>query len=663
MKRYLDVARHLDDSALTALGNRGLLRRATKDLERIEVSIDDPEAEPLRVRLDAVTVTLDLQPAASRCSCPASGACRHLIAAWLHLAELSREEAASTPPDAGPATVQPEILALDDEAIRRYGGKALERKALRELAAGLEVKLDEASSSLRVPEWNVSVRWLPGAGLAGTLCSCHAREACLHRIVAVLGFQLAAGQRSLDFEDDGLQASTETPRSRGEIIDATRTALLDVIEPGLCRLSRASVAHLQALGTAAHGVDLPRLERVLRSLARELDALLQRAGHASADTAARRAASTEALCVALARPTPGIVGRHRGRFVRVGNLELIGLGARQFATASGYRGLLCYFWDQESGRLCTWSDVRHGTTDPSFDPVHRYGSPGPWPGCPNPAAASTHAFRLTGAWRSLTGRLSARDGVRYVRSGPSPVATVPALTNWSAVAARARTAWASGLAEGSELATVVHLRPARWHRGGFDVVAQRWTASIEDEVGVTLELRLAYSPQHATAIDRLEAASLGSFSSLLGEVVIESGELVVVPFSFFADDSIFSPTLSTWGGSPTRERPDAPPSTDEVELDEVHDVDVAFGPLGAACNQLRQELVDLAERGTRGHVRPELTALATRLSRNGGLRLLETSLTRLAAAGDSRTRARALLQGLHVCETVSRILSVEQALE
>ena len=72
----------LDDDALAALANRGLLRRAAKLADAVAlVSADDQavevDCEQFRVRL------LPAGPTAARCPCPVAGVCVHLVAAWL----------------------------------------------------------------------------------------------------------------------------------------------------------------------------------------------------------------------------------------------------------------------------------------------------------------------------------------------------------------------------------------------------------------------------------------------------------------------------------------------------------------------------------------------------------------------------------------------------
>ena len=84
--RLAELLATFDDGALAALASKGLLRRAKKDLAAGAVTGVAEEGDALAIHLGAVTVTMPAAgPAFSECSCPASGCCRHILAATLHL--------------------------------------------------------------------------------------------------------------------------------------------------------------------------------------------------------------------------------------------------------------------------------------------------------------------------------------------------------------------------------------------------------------------------------------------------------------------------------------------------------------------------------------------------------------------------------------------------
>ena len=89
----------LDASALEVLGSKGLLRRAQKDLERgVSIRIDREDQRALFLKVDQYEVSVpEAGPAKAKCSCPAAGVCRHILAAVLFM----QREGPAPGPEAG----------------------------------------------------------------------------------------------------------------------------------------------------------------------------------------------------------------------------------------------------------------------------------------------------------------------------------------------------------------------------------------------------------------------------------------------------------------------------------------------------------------------------------------------------------------------------------
>ncbi len=96
LTRLRGVLAAFDDDALSGLANKGLVRRARKDLETIRPKLLEPAeaTERLRVEVGDAVAELALLPAQSRCTCPSSGICRHILAALIFIKESVTESAA-----------------------------------------------------------------------------------------------------------------------------------------------------------------------------------------------------------------------------------------------------------------------------------------------------------------------------------------------------------------------------------------------------------------------------------------------------------------------------------------------------------------------------------------------------------------------------------------
>lgn len=322
--RICAIARLLGEDELIALANRGLVRRARKDLETATPEILGEAAGGVSLRWDQQTVVIAERPAGSRCTCPAGGLCRHILACLMHLGAI---------PSAAPsviAAIPPcgaEILALPDEEVARWAGKALLKRASRELACGLGVVCQDGAPFIgRIPEWNAECRWIPGGGLKGMLCSCHEPDTCVHRVVLVLAWQVQQGRRTIKKDLAVPEASAGAVRTRPEVCALVAGLCEDLVSLGFSRTGPTHAERFRTLAMTAHGVDLPRLERLVRSLTQEIEGWLSRDPQASDAQLLARLAACWALCKALARPTPGLVGVHRSQYERVNTLELAGAG-------------------------------------------------------------------------------------------------------------------------------------------------------------------------------------------------------------------------------------------------------------------------------------------------------------------------------------------------
>lgn len=427
-----DVRQTLDDDALAALANKGLLRRAKKDLEGATPSIEAVEDGLVKVAVGDVVVQLPGHPAGSACTCPAAGVCRHVLAALLYVRDdpqLTASESSAQPgldgaadspqqigePAGSPLPSPAEVFAnLDEKALQKWAGKTLLRKAMRFVAGDQDVEIEAgAALVVRFPQWNVTCRWIPSGELTGMLCSCPAETVCEHAVAAVIAYQVSLGKRQIQPEQTVLQQSTGAPRSRAEVLESVGGVLREMVSLGLARLSLATAARLTTLAVSAHGVDLPRLERMLKSLADEIHLALRRDAQTSAARLLSLAGRIEALRFGLINSqSASLVGQHRSRYFEVGHITLIGLGAQHWRSQGGYHGLTVHFWDQSRGAWATWSESRP-VNQAGFSPAGRYFGEGPWAGCSSPEEADLALQRR--ADHSIESRESPRRDAAQAR--------------------------------------------------------------------------------------------------------------------------------------------------------------------------------------------------------------------------------------------------------
>jgi hypothetical protein len=463
---------------------------------------------------------------------------------------------------------------------------------------------------------------------------------------------------------DVLEASDQAPRTRDEVRRGVQAVCEDLVSAGISRVSPSAVQRLRTLATSAHGVDLPRLERVVRALGDEVERWLGRGPTASDEEVLARAALADALARALARPAPPLVGQHRSRYERAHTLDLVGAGVRAFRSASGYHGLTVHFWDRGAQVWSSWSDLRPEGV-PGFDPVGRLTAPGPWRGCASPAVAAASHIQLQGAWRSRARRLSGREATAMVALGPTTAALLPApVTRWSELVGQARRALVIGLGEVEEGADLALVQPAQWRSASFDPVDQSLTRVILDEDGRGLPLVIPQGRETAAALSDLEIMRPGSGAALFGALRLHRGELALSPISVIDGDGVHSLGLTMQAPPrPAGEVGAVEGAADEAgqEADDHPPLDPADGPIAGAVDAAWRELEALVALGVGAYRRWAMLSDREAALRRLGLEAAAAALQGLAASAGTSDVAGAVLHAAWVLRLTGSALAVEQA--
>jgi SWIM zinc finger len=504
MSALIDLYASLDDATLETVASKGVLRRAQADLEK--VVIERLEETEIVGTIDGATVRLDAKGLAkSRCSCPAPNTCRHRVA--LVLAARRRAAAEGTATAASAATDWPQRLAaFDQAALVKAVGRAPLRDAVRLLALAETVAVDVAPLSLRVtlrtPRETVEVS-IPAAGTFATIASSlpPRRQNSAHAaamLAARRHFGIAS-EEPLEHE-----APDQTPAEfvvDADLLAAIDTVLCEAYARGFAVASRALEERLGLLAISVRAEAMPRLSASLKRIAASLEQ--RRLRSVTHDPAAllSELAVAHALVHALSRASDAetrhrLAGAVRAEYLPAGDLDLVGLGAELFETATGARGVTAYFLELATGRRFSATLARGNANDTTFEPRAAFATETVWGR--RFADLATARFRLAGAHASSTGRLSLAQSARA--SEPVPFApTRQVLDGWhgapdTPVADTVHVSWrrlADGLAERFApaldavvpSAVPVILVPARVAPVAFDDLTQSLSWQLMDASG------------------------------------------------------------------------------------------------------------------------------------------------------------------------------------
>lgn len=693
-----------DDEAYIALANRGLLRRAQKDLEKQDAVIVEEAPLHLIVGFGDHRIRFDAQgPAAARCSCPAGGMCQHILAASIALERLGEGTVTKDAPAAsdvqgdessggeeggasGMARLHAALLAFSREELVKHAGKPGYRWAwqfVQDLDPEKGVLFGgERHIVIGFQHPRMTLRYM-GGGIGSLVADVQTAHLGKHQVAAVLAYRRAHGIEDsapessvqaktgvLDLGKDHALSGTGAEAqdgSRARLLASVSQLLGDCVELGLSHLSGSVHERFSTMAVWAQGAEYYRLAALLRRLADHVEMLLERSGGADEHRLYDEMAFAYGLVAALdaarqkASSPQYLVGQARSRYEDTAAMDLLGLGAHAWRSASGYVGLTMLFWSPADKTFYACSDARP-ELQRGFNPVARYNAPWPWSGLGAPAAATGRCVRLTGAKSNAQRRLSANEATQAdVRPADDFIGQLAPHSSWTGLADARAGAGRSLLAEPDPLADWAVLAPASFGRARFDAAQQKLVWPLLDGDGTRLDLELYYSEYTDHAIRRIEQLSTEGVrpeSLLVARIRHTSAGLVGEPLSFVwpegqrenpLDALHFDPapresTASRWLPKfRSKENPaGAENMATAVNFDAHHHVLAEF----------KRSLQRLAESGfSEGHLEPRRRAFEIELERiaSCGYTVMQSS------HGKEKRFAELLLQANYICMQYERV--------
>lgn len=542
-----------DDTALAALANPGLVRRAHRDLDEGKVRLIAASPGKAEIEADGHQVVLDARgPGAAPCACKSVAMCRHRIAAVLFVlapttAEPAEEDAAP-PPAADPQDL---LATFDPAALERWAGKASWRAALEMAGDPARVEVQANAIAVELGGLEGAILILRGQGFDGVISKApKAQRKALHA-AAILAARRHFGLAVPDAEPDpdALAATPSAYVPDPAFLGRIARALGEVAALGFNLAPVPLEESLFELSVSSRADALPRLAAMLRAIAAQIRLRRQRALSFDPDMLLEQAATAFALARALgagdADRQAALVGQVRRSFSPAAPLDLIGCGGERWRTATGARGVTAWFVEAGTGRWLSTSLARGPGQDPQFMPGEAWRYHTMWQA--GPLSMLAHArLALEGANISPDGRLSAPTAARaaIVEAIAAPTADLPGTVRiWADLRGVHQAQSGLGLDAGRGPAACL-MAPAQTAAPYFDDLAQQLIWPVMDETGAWLALTLDHDDTVGTAIEALEAAVERGWRGLvLVRISRERQGLAVTPITLIGEGAPVDLTL------------------------------------------------------------------------------------------------------------------------
>lgn len=584
MEQLQTALRQADDDYLTGLSNKGILKRAYKDLaeETPAVAWQDGTAQ---VTLKSETCQIKNPLGESSCSCPSSGICRHVVTAILWLKSQMDQGEKSDQGVSSEQTPREEFVNLSLDRLKRACGGRRFQAFLSHVKSGELPELMETSIvTVEIPWEQVTVRLL--SPLEYSTCTCHSKELCGHKALALLTYQLKVGKISLkDLETAETPEITVDMELAKEAAGRVREQILTQFEMGLTRQSREVEESLERLAIICHRAQLADFESRLREAASDYRQYFQRSAAFRNQELLNKLLmlfqlAQQVLDAKADSELTALAGSFRSDYVPVGKLRLTGMGARSFSSKTGYEGEIYYFLETGQKKWYTWTDARPVFYEGTRKKPGAYikSTAAPWGLTCNREQLAELEFELTNAKAATGERLSVSQDTKGELLGPRNLETSEireliyedyeqllqdffgmqqnyADDDLEEEAAEDETIEGDNSSREKRRERLVLVQAFGWEEPSFDFVSQRFSWGIHDKKGRTLFISLRYTKAEQLTITMLERLEQrlkrqeGRSLLFLGAVYLENGRLCLYPIEFYrgvqktADISVQEPSL------------------------------------------------------------------------------------------------------------------------
>ncbi|NDV67175.1 SWIM zinc finger family protein [Bacteroides sp. 224] len=362
---------YANESFLVTLANKGLYKRALKDLEaggKVELIAGDS----LQVQLEDVTVTLNENMTQSTCTCPSKTVCKHILMAILAVAEYA--SSSGTDSEASEAlldkdvssepspVIEPwkELKEADIVSLRKQAGKKLFEDVLRLIQDGWVAEFTQGDMLEAVINTeNITVYFPVQDSINRAVCKCGKEGLCKHKLIAILSYLSTQG---LINEEENAETSVSLVNAETELLLQTADRfIVDIFDKGIIFCGENEVETAIQYSIRMESAGIGNLARLFRSLSSDLENMLSKhIGFNQVTTFATlsRLHNTMRLIlenVGNSQMLSQLIESTRSDYYTTPVGHFTGLGAYPWQTRSGYFGITAYFFYHEKQSICTYT--------------------------------------------------------------------------------------------------------------------------------------------------------------------------------------------------------------------------------------------------------------------------------------------------------------------
>lgn len=360
----------INEEFIVSISNKGIYKRSVKDLEkaRENISLAVKDTGLIEVKIEDAVVELNVNIQNSKCTCPSSSICKHIVMALLYLkefydnnqdgAEEIKEEAKE---EIDETVFYEELKKLTGEKVLELVGKKNYNSLINSIFIRNEAVFEYGDMlTVSIASQSVKVYFPKENSIENAMCSCKEKGICSHKAYALISYLIKEGKIT---EEDTEYDKIEIGEKEREIIQNLHLFISSIFDRGISGLTGNEISQAEKFYIQTYGIKLFAAADELKNLSSELGFYF------SKNISFSNKRLMHILCSVYNRTSSLLVtednrkklmlaGQRQEEKFNLDNIELIGLGASGGLTKRNDLLVTAYFYCKDIKTILSMSTLR-----------------------------------------------------------------------------------------------------------------------------------------------------------------------------------------------------------------------------------------------------------------------------------------------------------------
>lgn len=360
----------INEEFIVSISNKGIYKRSVKDLEkaRENISLSVKDTGVIEVKIEDAVVELNINVQNSKCTCPSSSICKHIVMALLYLNEFyddnqdgAEEIKEEVKEEVDKTVFYEELKKLTGEKVLELVGKKNYNSLINSIFIRNEAMFEYGDMlTVSIASQNVKVYFPKENSIENAMCSCKEKGMCSHKAYALISYLIKEGKIT---EEDTEYDKIEIGEKEKEIIKNLHIFISSIFDRGISGLTGNEISQAEKFYIQTYGIKFFAAADELKNLSSELGFYFsknisfsnKRLMHILCSVYNRTAAL---LVTEDNRKKLMLAGQRQEEKFNLDSIELVGLGASGGLTKRNDLLITAYFYCKDIKSILSMSTLR-----------------------------------------------------------------------------------------------------------------------------------------------------------------------------------------------------------------------------------------------------------------------------------------------------------------